>query len=273
MCGRYAASRKPEDLVGIFDVAKWEPTETIAPDWNVAPTKSVYAVLERPERGSGSREPVRQLRTLRWGLVPGWAKSPDVGVKLINARAETVHEKPSFRQPFAQRRCLLPADGYYEWATGTAERRLEEQGKRKRARKQPYFVTPVDGSVMALAGLYEFWRDRTLPDDHPQAWWVTCTVVTTEAESEPLPGGGAGEGGPVSLADIHPRMPLVLPRERWERWLDARCTDPDDLRSLLQPPPPGLVRAYPVPTEVSDVRTNGPQLVTEIEAPEEGTLF
>ena len=119
-------------------------------------------------RDARSPEPVRQLRVLRWGLVPSWAKTPEGAAEMINARAETVHEKPSFRRPFAARRCLLPADGYYEWVTGPQERQLEEQGKRKRPRKQPYFVTPADGSVMAMAGLYEFWRDRTLPDDHPR---------------------------------------------------------------------------------------------------------
>lgn len=196
--------------MGLFEVKKWEPTETIAPDWNVAPTKDVYAVLDRPVRDSGSPEPVRQLRVLRWGLVPSWAKTPDGGARLINARAETAHEKPSFRRALTARRCLIPADGYYEWLTGSQERQLEEQGKKKRSRKQPYFVTPADGSVFAMAGLYEFWRDATLPDDHPRAWWTTCTVVTTAAETTDL--AGYDGHGPRSLADIHPRMPLMLPR-------------------------------------------------------------
>ncbi|MFF3768330.1 SOS response-associated peptidase [Streptomyces sp. NPDC001922] len=271
MCGRYSASRKPEDLVGVFGVAKWDPEETLAPDWNVAPTKDVYAVLERPDKETGDPAPVRQLRMLRWGLVPSWARNPDGGAKMINARAETVHEKPSFRRAFTSRRCLLPADGYYEWVTAAAERRLEEEGKKKRPRKQPYFVTPADGSVMAMAGLYEFWRDGTLPPEHPRAWWVTCSVVTTEAETTPL--AGAAGDGPGSLAEIHPRMPLVLPEDRWSAWLDPARTDPDDLRSLLAPPPAGTVRAYPVSTDVSNVRNNGPELLKELEAPEEETLF
>ncbi|KUL53302.1 hypothetical protein ADL22_03900 [Streptomyces sp. NRRL F-4489] len=276
MCGRYAASRKPEDLVGIFGVQQWEPTETLAPSWNIAPTDNVHAVLERPLKGEAAAAfppgPVRQLRTLKWGLVPSWAKTPEGAARMINARAETVHEKPSFRQAFAARRCLLPGDGYFEWVTGAAERQLEEQGKRKRPRKQPYFVTPADGSVMAMAGLYEFWRDPTLPGDHPLAWWVTCTVVTTEAETTPLAGADGGEG-PRSLAEIHPRMPLVLPPDRWDAWLDPARTDPADVRELLAPPPPGTMRAYPVSTEVSNVRNNGPELVTELAAPEAGTLF
>ncbi|GHF14481.1 MULTISPECIES: SOS response-associated peptidase [Streptomyces] len=277
MCGRYAASRRPEDLVGLFGVEKWEPEETLAPDWNVAPTKSVHAVLERPLKDAADRRPVRQLRVLRWGLVPSWAKSPEGAARMINARAETVHEKPSFRRAFESRRCLLPADGYYEWVTGAQERELEEKGRRKRARKQPYFVTPADGSVMALAGVYEFWRDPTLPPDHPQAWWATCSVITTEAEPEPFaqaaPPAEAGEPGPRSLAEIHPRMPLVLPPDRWAAWLDPAATDPAGLRHLLTPPPPGSVRAYPVATAVSDVRNNGPELLKELPAPEETTLF
>ncbi|OON81243.1 SOS response-associated peptidase [Streptomyces tsukubensis] len=281
MCGRFAASRGAEDLAGIFGIEKWEPAETLAPDWNVAPTKQVQVVLERPlkhaaadpdtDKDAGGGRPVRQLRTLKWGLVPSWSKTPEGGARMINARAETVHEKPSFRRAFATRRCLLPADGYYEWVTGTEERELEETGRKKRPRKQPYFVTPADGSVFAMAGLYEFWRDRTLPDDHPGAWWVTCSVITTEAEKEPL--AVAPEEGPRALADIHPRMPLMLTPDRWDAWLDPSWTEPDDLLPLLAPPPGGLLRAFPVATAVSNVRNNGPELLKELEGPEEATLF
>ncbi|TXS56832.1 SOS response-associated peptidase [Streptomyces sp. t39] len=271
MCGRYAASRRPEDLTGLFQVEKWEPEEALAPDWNVAPTKEVYAILERPVKDAADRRPVRQMRVLKWGLVPSWAKTPEGGARLINARAETVHEKPSFRRPFLSRRCILPADGYYEWVTGTGERELEVEGRRKRPRKQPYFVTPADGSVFAMAGLYEFWRDRTLPDDHPRAWWVTCSVITTEAETGPL--GVAPAEGPGSLADIHPRMPLMLTPDTWDAWLDPARTDPEELRRLLAPPPEGLMRAYPVTTAVSNVRNNGPELLEELAGPEEPVLF
>jgi putative SOS response-associated peptidase YedK len=261
MCGRYAASRSPEDLAEIFEIEKWEPAETLVePDYNVAPTKEVFAVLDRPVKDAPDPRPVRQLRRLKWGLVPSWSRTPEGAARMINARAETVHEKPSYRRAFAARRCILPADGYYEWVTGKQERELEVEGKRKRPRKQPYFVTPADGSVFAMAGLYEFWRDRTLPDDHPQAWWVTCSVITTEAETTPL-------------ADIHPRMPLMLTPDRWDAWLDPARTDPGELRSLLAPPPPGLMRAHPVSTAVSNVRNNGPELLKELAAPEEGTLF
>ncbi|MGY0491894.1 SOS response-associated peptidase [Streptomyces sp. WG-D5] len=271
MCGRYASSRSPEDLAGIFEIEQWEPEEAFEADYNVAPTKEVYAVLDRPVKDAGDPRPVRQLRKLKWGLVPSWSKTPEGGARMINARAETVHEKPSYRRAFATRRCILPADGYYEWVTAAAERDLEVEGKKKRPRKQPYFVTPADGSVFAMAGLYEFWRDRTLPDEHPLAWWVTCSVITTEAESGPL--GVAPKEGPRSLADIHPRMPLMLTADRWDDWLDPARTDVEDVRSLLAPPPEGLMRAYPVSTAVSNVRNNGAGLVAELEGPEEGTLF
>jgi putative SOS response-associated peptidase YedK len=275
MCGRYAASRAPEDLAGIFDVEKWDPAEALAPDWNVAPTKEVYAVVDRPIKDAAGiaadPRPVRQLRRLKWGLVPSWAKTPEGGARMINARAETVHEKPSYRRAFSTRRCILPADGYFEWVTGAAERDLEVEGKKKRPRKQPYFVTPADGSVFAMAGLYEFWRDGTLPDEHPRAWWVTCSVITTEAEQTPL--AAAPAEGPRTLADIHPRMPLMLTPDRWDTWLDPARTDGEELRDLLAPPPSGRMRAYPVSTAVSNVRNNGPELLKELAAPEEGTLF
>ncbi|MEU8772798.1 SOS response-associated peptidase [Streptomyces sp. NPDC048606] len=271
MCGRFAASRAPEELAGIFGIERWEPRETLAPDWNVAPTKRVHVVLDRPLKDAADPRPVRQLRTLRWGLVPSWAKNPEGAARMINARSETLHEKPSFRRPFAQRRCIVPADGYYEWVTAHDERQLEVEGKKKRARKQPYFVLPSDGSVFAMAGLYEFWRDRTLPDEHPDAWWATCSVITAEAETGPL--GVAPEEGPRSLAEIHPRMPLMLTPDRWDAWLDPARTDEHGLRALLAPPPGGLMRAYAVSTAVSNVRNNGAELLGELPAPEEGTLF
>lgn len=254
-----------------FGIERWEPAETLAPDYNVAPTKEVHVVLDRPLKDAQDPTPVRQLRVLKWGLVPSWAKNPEGAARMINARAESIHEKPSFKNPFMQRRCIIPADGYYEWVTGRDERELEVEGKRKRARKQPYFVLPADGSVFAMAGIYEFWRDRTLPDAHPAAWWVTCSVITTEAETAPL--AGAGTEGPRSLAEIHPRMPLMLTPDRWDAWLDPRTTGVERLRGLLEPPPGGLLRAYPVSTAASSVRNNGPELLAELDAPELGTLW
>lgn len=249
MCGRFASSSRPEEIVGTFGVRRWDPAETIAPSWNVAPTDPVYAVLERVPRG-GSR-PVRQLRVLRWGLVPAWASSPDTAVKMINARADTVHEKPAYRQAFASRRCLLPADGYYEWQTAPAG--LD------RPPRQPYFVSRADGGPLALAGLFEFWRDRTRPAGDPLAWRVTCTVVTTEAE--PL------------LAPIHERMPLFVDPAGYDAWLDPARDDPDELRGLLVPPPPGALRVHPVGPAVGSIRNNHPGLLRELTDEDRTTLF
>src|SRR5215475_4224019 len=153
MCGRYSSSRNPADLADEFEVEQVDEDD-LSPDYNVAPTKSVYAVLDRAPRARADQaeaepepRPIRQLRVVTWGLVPSWAKDPSIGNKLINARMETVAEKPAFKRAFASRRCLLPADGYYEW-----------MGE-KRGSKQPYFIHPRDGGILAMAGVYELWRD------------------------------------------------------------------------------------------------------------------
>lgn len=237
MCGRYASSRSPGELVEEFQVEESYLATSLEPDWNVAPTKEVYAVLERPAKPERPQQ--RQLRALRWGLVPSWAKDVSIGNRMINARMETVAEKPAYRRAFASRRCLLPADGYYEWYV-TDE--LDAKGK---PRKQPFFITPEDGGVLAMAGLYEFWRDPSAGGD--AAWLWTCTVITTDAEDD--------------LGRIHDRMPLMVPRERWGEWLDPAPRPSDDLLGLLEPAAPGRLRAHPVSTLVSNVRNNGPELV------------
>ncbi|MFJ2056056.1 SOS response-associated peptidase [Streptomyces sp. NPDC087908] len=240
MCGRYASTRGPEDLNRLFQVVDWDPAETLAPSWNVAPTDAVYAVLERAERG-GEEHVRRQLRAVRWGLVPSWAKDPKSGARMINARVETVHEKPAYRRAFAKRRCLLPADGFYEWDPV----KDETTGK---TRKQPYFITPSDGQLMALAGLYEFWRNPDVTgDDDPDAWLTTCTIITTEATD------AAGR--------VHPRMPLALTPEHYDTWLDPHHQDTDDLRALLASPADGRLDARAVSPAVNNVRNNGAHLL------------
>ncbi len=201
MCGRYASSRKPEDLVEEFEIDKVEVKEPLAPDYNVAPTKQVYAVVQRPTDPDDKTGPSeRQLRSVKWGLVPFWAKEPGIGNKMINARMETVHEKPAFRRPFASRRCLLPADGYFEWYP------TEEKTKAGKPLKQPFFIRPADGGVLAMAGLYELWKDPTRDADDPLRFLWSCTVITTSAED--------------SVGHIHDRMPLMVEPERYAAWLD-----------------------------------------------------
>ena len=234
MCGRYASSRAPEDLAEEFAI-ELDPDEAprIEPDWNVAPTKQVYAVVQRDAE--------RQLRALTWGLVPFWAKDPSIGSRMINARTETVAEKPAFRRAFERRRCLLPADGYYEWYA------TSQKTAKGRPRKQPFFIRPRDGGVLAMAGLYEIWRDPALADDDPARFRWTCTVLTTSAED--------------SLGRIHERMPMMLDPAQHDAWLDPTLGERDVVLDLLTPAAPGRLEAFPVDTLVSHVANNGPELV------------
>ncbi|GGR71756.1 putative SOS response-associated peptidase YedK [Nocardioides luteus] len=237
MCGRYASSRQPDELAEEFEIDELRLQEPLTESYNVAPTNDVYAVVERPPRAEDASTE-RQLRSVRWGLVPSWAKDVKIGNRMINARMETVGEKPAYRRAFAKRRCLLPADGYFEWYETDAK-----DGKGK-PRKQPYFITPEDGGVLAMAGLYELWPDPAKAEDDPTRWLWSCTVITTEAED--------------SLGRIHDRMPLMVERERWDDWLDP--TRPGDV-GLLTPAAPGRLTAYPVSTLVSNVRNNGRELI------------
>jgi putative SOS response-associated peptidase YedK len=256
MCGRYASARRRIELLEEFGVQADEDGEELRPDYNVAPTKKIYAVMTRRPaglagastegNGSGGNgkaaasdpAPVRQLRTVRWGLVPSWAKDPSIGSRMINARAETVASKPAYRRAFAKRRCLLPADGYYEWY---------KPGEDAKAAKQPYFIHRADGAPLAFAGLYEFWRDQSQPDDHPDAWLVTATIITTSAPDE--------------LGVIHERMPMVIGPGQWAEWLDPDLQDPAQLAHLLAPAVSSGLITTRVSTKVNSVRNNGPELI------------
>jgi putative SOS response-associated peptidase YedK len=246
MCGRYATARNPDDLVEEFGIERVAVDGQLAPNYNVAPTDDVYAVVERLDKEHRQAPPQRQLRVVRWGLVPSWAKDPKIGSRLINARAETLAEKPAFRKAFATRRCLLPADGYYEWyGDGAAAGSPKKGGQRK----QPFFIHQRRGGVVPMAGLYEFWRDPNAPVD-ADPWLWSCTVITTEATDD--------------LGRIHDRMPMLVEPANWDRWLDPRLADPDLLEALLVPAAPGRLEAYPVSTEVNDVRNNGPELIAPV---------
>jgi putative SOS response-associated peptidase YedK len=258
MCGRYASARKRQELLAEFQIDRDRVTESLQPDYNVAPTKPVYAVLTRGRRegreapaeagtaraghagedGGTGEDVARELRVVRWGLVPSWAKDISVGSRLINARAETVDSKPSFRRAFARRRCLLPADGFYEWIE------VEEGGAK---RKQPYYIHRADGGMLAFAGLYELWRDRSYPGDHPQAWLWSAVIITTRATDE--------------IGRIHDRMPMVIEPQRWEDWLDPGNNDASALHALLAPAVSGGLASYPVSRDVNSVRNNGPGLI------------
>lgn len=251
MCGRYVATRPADQLADLF-AARDETGGALKADYNVAPTKPVPAVLARPDRRHGPRdsagdgagdgtaagapeEPaplVRRLRVLRWGLVPGWARDPRIGSRLINARAETLAVKPAFRRAFAARRCLLPADGWYEWEPAPGGGR------------QPWFLHESSGGLLALAGLYEIWADA----EGGRLW--TATVVTTAAADD--------------LGHLHDRAPMIIPPRDWDAWLDPATQDPG---RFLRPAVAGEVAAVPVSTRVNDVRNEGPDLVEPVEAP------
>ncbi len=246
MCGRYASSRRPEDLVEEFEIDSVQVKEILAPDYNVAPTKPVYAVVERPARPSSDEEDQpgpaqRQLRVLTWGLVPFWAKDATIGNRMINARMETVSDKPAYRKAFASRRCVLPADGYYEWYA------TEQKNKAGKPLKQPFFIRPMDSSSLAMAGLYEIWRDPTRDDEDPERFRWTCTVLTTSAADD--------------LGHIHDRMPLLVEPDRRALWLDPGTSSAELLKELLVPAAPGRLSAYPVTTQVNNVKNNGAELL------------
>ena len=233
MCGRYAASLDLATLVREFD-AESRVSEPLAADYNVAPTKEAYLVRQG-ERGA-------DVEVARWGLVPSWAKDRTIGQRLINARSETVAEKPSFRAAFARRRCLIPANGYYEWYRPA-----------KDGAKQPFYIHPRAGDEpWAMAGFYEIWRDPT--DDSP---YESFTIVTRAATD--------------SLAYIHDRMPVVLAKSQFAVWLEP-TTPTEELAHLMAVEPQVTMEAYPISTRVNSVRNIGPELVTPI-PPAEDSLF
>lgn len=249
MCGRYVVTKSPQELAQEFAVDRIAVDGPAEADYNVAPTKNVPAILTRARREEDGSGAERQLRAVRWGLVPSWAKDPSIGNRLINARVETAAEKPSFRKAFAERRCILPADGYYEWQE-QSQQPSAGGGKSKKAPKQPYFIHRPDGATLAMAGLYELWRDPTRDHDDPQAWLWTVTVLTTDATDE--------------LGRIHDRAPMIVPSDAYDAWLaphaDDAGVDAEALRGLLVPATVGM-RADPVSTAVNNVRNQGPDLI------------
>ena len=210
MCGRYTLSTSAGRLAEKFQL---DSTVEVPPSYNVAPTQQVAAVIEDEEG--------RRLEMLRWGLVPSWADDPDIGARMINARSETAPEKPSFRRAFRGRRCLIPADGFYEW-------------KREEGGKQPYYFRMQDGYPFAFAGLWESW-------DKGDGTLRTCTILTTRAN-------------PV-LEGIHDRMPVILPHDAYNAWLDPDA-DREELGELTIPYPGDDLEAYPVSRFVNSPRNN-----------------
>ncbi|MBA2692268.1 MAG: SOS response-associated peptidase [Rubrobacter sp.] len=217
MCGRYTLALPSTKLFERFGLEGDAPE--ITPNYNVAPTQSVAAVLE--EDGG------RRLEMLRWGLVPSWAKDLSIGSRMINARSETAHEKPSFRSAFKRRRCLIPADGFYEW-------KREEIGG-----KQPFHIRMGDGEPFAFAGLWESW-------DGGEGEVRTCAILTTEANE--------------MMGEIHHRMPVILPADLYEAWLGDEA-EKQELASMMEPYPSGPMEAYPVDRFVNKPSNNDPRCI------------
>jgi putative SOS response-associated peptidase YedK len=222
-----------KDLAKVFEAEEIR-TDPLPPRFNVAPTLDVYAIA--------AREGHRALGAFRWGLVPSWAKDPKVGNRMINARAEGIASKPAYRAALARRRCIIPADCFYEW-----QRRTASDGRP--AGKLPFAIRRRDGEPMALAGLWEVWRDPSDPDAAPLK---TCVIVTTEAND--------------LMSPIHDRMPVVLGRDVWERWLDP-ATEAGDAQRLLVPAPSDWFEVFPVSSRVNNARNDGPELLEPLEPP------
>ncbi len=227
MCGRFVSASPPDQIARYFDAVD-DGAHALEPNYNVAPTQDVYAVLV-----DGG---VRRLEALHWGLVPFWAKSPSAGNRMINARAESVATKNAYRSAFRKRRCIIPADGFYEWKAVPGQKQ-----------KQPFFIHRPDDEPMAFAGLWEVWRNPATPGEELHS----CTVITGEANDK--------------MATVHDRMPVMLPPSAWETWLDPAVDDLDLLGKFLVPAPPELIELRPVSTEVNNVRNTGAHLTDRVE--------
>ncbi len=232
MCGRFKVAKRKQEIEEAFE-AESEPGETdlatnhSAPRYNAAPGQDILTIRQ------DARQPRRHLILLRWGLVPSWAKGPSIGYKMINARSETVAEKPSFREPLRSRRCLIPADGFYEW-------------RREGKQKTPFCFAMADDSLFGLAALWDEWRS-------PQGLLLsTCTILTT-APNE-------------LMRDIHDRMPVILPREHYDMWLDPGFTKITELQPLLVPFPAAAMRRFQVSSRVNSVKYDDPECAREVPA-------
>ena len=225
MCGRYTSVTPVAALARYFAVDE-VVAEELGPRYNVAPTQEVYAIARHGD--------TTRLGTLRWGLIPSWADEPRVGARMINARAESVADRPAFRKAFARRRCLIPADGFYEWRTAAGS-----------SVRQPWYIRHRNGRPLAFAGLWESWRPGADGDGQPRI--VSTTIVTTTANE--------------AITDLHDRMPVVLAADAWDAWLDPTNHDLDALQCLLTPAPSAAFEVTAVRPLVNNVANDGPGLL------------
>jgi putative SOS response-associated peptidase YedK len=231
MCGRFLLTSSLDDLAVALRVDE-VATEALPPRYNVAPSMEIYATIDRDGR--------RRLGRLRWGFLPSWAPSMRGGRQPINARIETVATSRMFARSFAQRRCLLPVDGFYEWQETDS------------GRKQPFHLADPEGRPLVLAGIWTSWRD---PEDDEAEPVFSTAIVTTQARG--------------AMAELHPRMPVILPTQLWDAWADTEADDPPHLLSAVAGMDVPRLRATPISTRVNDVRNDGPELLEPVatEAP------
>ena len=249
MCGRFALSKLPAELIEEFEIHTGKTLPILPADWNITPTRDIYIVRNESENK-------RDLAIASWGIIAPWSKDSDAAIKsqsqAINARSETVDQKPTFRSAFRSRRCLIPADGYYEWAT--------EMGPY--SPKQPFYISAdvsADSAIgksqsLAFAGIWDRWiaPDGTVRD--------SAAIITRPAVE--------------FLATVHSRMPTFLPRDRWDHWLDRSVQDVDEIRAMMELESPAIgLKAVPVASLVNSIRNNGPELIAPIELGEPQTLF
>lgn len=224
MCGRFTLTATPEEVAALFALLD---LEDFPPRYNIAPTQPILMVIAGPPRDPGSNLPDRQALLVRWGLIPRWAKDPKALPLLFNARSESAIEKPAFKTAMRHRRTLVPTSGFYEWRT---------IGKTK----QPFFLKPRHGGMVAFAGLMETYADPNGSEID------TGTILTTEASAD--------------LAKIHDRMPVVIQPEDYARWLDCRRQEPRDVAELMRPAEPGFFEAIPISDLVGKVANTGPEI-------------
>lgn len=220
MCGRFTLRTPAERVAREFRLPE---TPSIETRYNIAPTQSILAIREREDE--------REATLLKWGLIPSWAKDDSISARLINARSETVSEKPAFREAFKRSRCIIPADGFYEW-------KREEKGK------QPYFFSLSDGGLFGFAGLWEKWRDQSGKGIE------SCTILTTQANE--------------ALRPVHDRMPVILHPETYDEWLNAEVRAVEALKELLVPYPSSEMSAYPVGAQINSPRSQGVELINRM---------
>lgn len=234
MCGRFVAASSVEEIAEFF--AAVPPSDAPPPAFNIAPSSDIEVIVEEPG------EP-RRIEIYRWGLVPVWAKDLAIGNKMSNARSETAAEKNSFKHSLAKKRCIIPADGFYEWAAVPG-----------RKTKQPYFIYRQDGAPLAFAGLWAQWKGQLNGQD---AIVRSCTILTTSAND--------------TMKPVHDRMPVILEPENFAHWLDPDVTDVNDISTLMVPAPNSIVTMHPVSTEVNNARNKGEHLIDRVELdPEPG---